>query len=67
MSKFCMYNAAGYRYLTDRNGEKMPYKFERTDNFRGCVQHGTDMYGSIMKQNPELLKCDRVDFTTWGV
>lgn len=67
MSKFCFYNAVGYMYPTDKNGNKKPTHRVPTDNLTGCVQYGKDMYGSIMKQNPELLKCDRVDFITWGV
>ncbi len=67
MSKFCMYEAIGYRYPVDKDGNKIPSKKASTGKFRGCVEYGVDMYGSILRQNPELLHCDAVDFDTWGI
>ena len=67
MNNFCMYTAIGYRYPVDKNGNKVPEHRVSTGYFRGCVRYDNDMYGAIIRQHPELLHCDAVNFETWGV
>ena len=63
---FCAYEAIGYIYSRDRDGNKTD-KVQRIIHTRGSVQYGADMYGSIMRQQQDLRLCDRVDFNTWGI
>ena len=67
MSNFCAYKAVGYIYPRDKDGNPISSGKVKGKTFRGNVLHDEGMYGAIMRQNPELLRCDRVDFETWGI
>ena len=67
MSKFCFYNATGYIYSRDKDGNIRKGDLIGTIKAKGCAQYNNEMYGSILRQSPDLRKCDRVDFETWGI
>ena len=67
MSNFCAYKAVGYIYTRDQEGNPIPNSKVSGKTFRGNVLYDEGMYGAIMRQNPELLHCDHVDFETWGI
>lgn len=67
MSKFCFYSAKGYIFPRDKEGNVVKGRAVETVMSRGCVRHDDEMYGAILRQNPGLLRCDKVDFETWGI
>lgn len=67
MSKFLAYEATGYILERDKEGRVLEKQKKRPIKARGNVLNADDKYGAIMRQNPDLLRCDRVIFDTWGI
>lgn len=66
MSKFFGYEARGYKYERDKNGN--PVRLVKLGGPKiGNVKNDPYMYGAIMRQNPDLLQAERVYFSTWGL
>lgn len=66
MNGFCAYEATGYVFQRDRNGNRTG-KVQQIVHRKGNVQHCPEMYGAIMRQQPDLLQCDSVTFDTWEI
>lgn len=66
MSEFCMYEAEGIVFKLDKNGEKTRTIEERFRT-RGTAKNDPYLHGSIMRQNPDLLRCDRMTVYTYQI
>lgn len=64
MSNFCGYPAYGDRMKLDKNGEKTK-EVAKSYEAHGVAKNDCHLYGSIMRQNPDFLACDRMTVFTY--
>lgn len=65
MNNFCYYRATAYIYPRDKDGNVISQTPIETFIANGCVRDDDEIYGAIMRQNPDFQKCDKVEFVTW--
>lgn len=65
MSKFVHFKATGV--ILKRNKDGQPTGIQETRFGSGVVKPGRELYGSVFKQCPQLLRCDSISVKTYPI
>jgi hypothetical protein len=60
---FVTYNAWGYEGIRNKEGEIVGYRSAPRFKRSGVVKNCQNTPGLIIRQHPELAKCDKVEWT----